>query len=334
MDTENEKKVTKNKTNKKTSESKITQSKIDKTAKEEKKVNTKKNTAKVVAKNANVENDNTEVINKKEKAKDVKISKQENTEKTVKKEVNKKEPKTTKKVKTNIKTMPENENITLVQEEQNLKNKNELTSKKKKEPKIKNSTEDKKEEDNNDNTKKSKSKSKKTKKENEKVNMQTIENTVREELKQRRTILKEELKKMNNAVFKNIFIAIAVVLFLNFIILGFINIEQSVFIVDLKVFSIILLAVAICIIEYAYKKDSGEIAIYGIETLVLAVFMLVLIYLDIMFNSKFVIIAILSTYIFAIYYTVKSIVIYQKMKKQYFINSMKKIIKKEQKETI
>ena len=133
---------------------------------------------------------------------------------------------------------------------------------------------------------------------------------------------------MNVEVFKNIAIAIVMVVFLNFIILGFINIENSVFLVDLKVFAVSILAIAIGVFEYAYKKDSGKIAIYGIETLILAFAMLAFIYLDIMCHSNFVIITVLITYTTAIYYTVKSIIIYQKMKKQYYINSMKEIIKK------
>ena len=133
---------------------------------------------------------------------------------------------------------------------------------------------------------------------------------------------------MNVEVFKNIAIAIVMVVFLNFIILGFINIENSVFLVDLKVFAVSILAIAIGVFEYAYKKDSGKIAIYGIETLILAFAMLAFIYLDIMCHSNFVIITVLITYTIAIYYTVKSKIIYQKMKKQYYINSMKEIIKK------
>ena len=158
--------------------------------------------------------------------------------------------------------------------------------------------------------------------------MEEIEKTVQEELKSKKVIPIEEQKKMNGEVFKNLLIAIAIEVFFNFIILGFINIEQSVFIVDLKVFAVSLLAVAIGTFEYAYKKDSGKIAIYGIEMLVLALCMLAAIYIDIMLNSKFVIIAILTTYAIAIYYTVKSIIVYTKMKRQYFIDSMKKIIKK------
>ncbi len=169
----------------------------------------------------------------------------------------------------------------------------------------------------------------KDKKEIQTVDIQEIEKTVKEEQKAKKSIPKEEQKKMNGEVFTNIVIAIGIVVFLNFIILGFINIESEVFMVDLKVFALSILAVAIGIFEYAYKKDSDKIALYGIETLVFAICMLGFIYLYIMQNSKFVIITILITYIVAIYYTVKSLIIYKKMKKQYIIDSIKKeIVKK------
>lgn len=162
----------------------------------------------------------------------------------------------------------------------------------------------------------------------EKIDIKKIQETLKKEITAKKVIPKEEQDKMNVEVFKNIAIAIVMVVFLNFIILGFINIENSVFLVDLKVFAVSILAIAIGVFEYAYKKDSGKIAIYGIETLILAFAMLAFIYLDIMCHSNFVIITVLITYTIAIYYTVKSIIIYQKMKKQYYINSMKEIIKK------
>lgn len=162
----------------------------------------------------------------------------------------------------------------------------------------------------------------------EKIDIKKIQETLKKEITAKKVIPKEEQDKINVEVFKNIAIAIVMVVFLNFIILGFINIENSVFLVDLKVFAVSILAIAIGVFEYAYKKDSGKIAIYGIETLILAFAMLAFIYLDIMCHSNFVIITVLITYTIAIYYTVKSIIIYQKMKKQYYINSMKEIIKK------
>ena len=162
----------------------------------------------------------------------------------------------------------------------------------------------------------------------EKIDIKKIQETLKKEITAKKVIPKEEQYKMNVEVFKNIAIAIVMVVFLNFIILGFINIENSVFLVDLKVFAVSILAIAIGVFEYAYKKDSGKIAIYGIETLILAFAMLAFINLDIMCHSNFVIITVLITYTIAIYYTVKSIIIYQKMKKQYYINSIKEIIKK------
>lgn len=168
-----------------------------------------------------------------------------------------------------------------------------------------------------------------TKKEVKTVDMQEMQKVLKQEIKSKKTVTEEQQKKMNGEVFKNIIIAIAIVLFLNCIILGFMNIESSIFIVDLKVFAISLLAVAIGIFEFAYKKDSGKAAIYGIEVLFLALCMLAFIYINIMLNSKFVIIAVLLTYAIAIYYTAKSIIVYKKMKKQYLIDSIKKeIVKK------
>lgn len=168
-----------------------------------------------------------------------------------------------------------------------------------------------------------------TKKEVKTVDMQEMQKVLKQEIKSKKTVTEEQQKKMNGEVFKNIIIAIAIVLFLNCIILGFMNIESSIFIVDLKVFALSLLAVAIGIFEFAYKKDSGKAAIYGIEILFLALCMLAFIYIDIMLNSKFVIIAVLLTYAIAIYYTAKSIIVYKKMKKQYLIDSIKKeIVKK------
>lgn len=151
-----------------------------------------------------------------------------------------------------------------------------------------------------------------TKKEVKTVDMQEMQKVLKQEIKSKKTVTEEQQKKMNGEVFKNIIIAIAIVLFLNCIILGFMNIESSIFIVDLKVFAVSLLAVAIGIFEFAYKKDSGKAAIYGIEILFLALCMLAFIYIDIMLNSKFVIIAVLLTYAIAIYYTAKSIIVYKK----------------------
>ena len=138
----------------------------------------------------------------------------------------------------------------------------------------------------------------------------------------------EELKKINKRVFQNVFLAIVIMFYLDFIILGFVNIENSVFITDLKVFGMALLLVTIGIFEYAYKKDSGKHIIHGIEILLLALITILLIYVNLMWSNKFIYITAFVSYAFAIYYVAKSIIIYKKMKKEYFEEEMKKIIKK------
>lgn len=182
----------------------------------------------------------------------------------------------------------------------------------------------------NEKTEKTKNKKSKIKAtENLEVDIEKVQKVIEKEAKSKK-ISKEDLNKINKRVFQNVILAIIVMFYLNFIILGFINIKNNVFLVDLKVFSMSILAIAIGVLEYAYKKDSGIYAIYGIEVLVLSLVTIGFIYLDIMYKNKFIPIAMLVAYIFSIYYIAKSIIIYIKLKKQYSINNLKEIIKKKE----
>lgn len=121
-------------------------------------------------------------------------------------------------------------------------------------------------------------------------------------------------------------------IYLLFMLLGFINIKDTVFIVDLKVFSFTVLIIAILLFERAYKKDSGTICIFGIETLVLSIATMILLYVNIQIPEKFLVIVNAISILFAVYYVGKSIILYTREKKKYFMNNMKEIIKKEEKE--
>lgn len=164
---------------------------------------------------------------------------------------------------------------------------------------------------------------------NLKIDIEKVQDVIEKEAKSKQ-IPKEEQDKINNRVFQNIFIAIIIMFYLNFIILGFINIENDIFLVDLKVFGLSILVISIGIFEYAYKKDSGIYTIHGIEALILALCTIGFIYLDIMYKNKFIPIVILVAYIFSIYYIAKAIIIYKKLKKQYFMNNIKEIIKRKE----
>jgi len=117
-----------------------------------------------------------------------------------------------------------------------------------------------------------------------------------------------------------------------FILIGYNNIPFENYIVDLKVFSIIAIAVTIFIFEYAYKKDSGTIAILGIEILLTSFAILSLPYIlqyEIFPYENY-----LLTYVFGflVYYIIKTIIIYNKDRHKYrnTVDDIKNIVKKEE----
>lgn len=155
-------------------------------------------------------------------------------------------------------------------------------------------------------------------------------NKLEEEIKNKKSIPKEEMTLINKKVFENIFIAIIVMIYFYFINMGSLNIETNVFLVDLKVFSICLIVFTIILFEYSYKKENGNICIHGIETLFIAIVTLFSIYAYTLFFDKFNLLIALSAFLFAIYYVGKSIIIYVKMKRNYFkkLSDIGDIIKK------
>lgn len=191
-----------------------------------------------------------------------------------------------------------------------------------------------KEEGKKDKKAEKKEKSKKNKKE-KKV---TVKNTTEdkkmieelEKVKQEQKIPADIKKQMNDKVFKNIILAILIMIYLLFINMGFINIAQDVLVTDLKVFSITLAVLAIVLFERAYKKDSGELAINGIEVLVLAIATLISIGVLTTATAKFQLVIAAVSFLYGAYYTGKAIFEYVREKKKYLkqTSDIKDIIKK------
>ena len=153
---------------------------------------------------------------------------------------------------------------------------------------------------------------------------------IKKTIKNKKELPQEEIKKINKMLFKNIIIAIGIIIYFIFLNLGKINIENSVYTTDLKVFSMCTLLVAIIIIEISYKKENGELALHGIELILLAIATFSLIYINLMLSSRYLLISTAISFMFAIYYLIKSMVIYLKKRKQYFINNMKEIMNKDE----
>ena len=153
---------------------------------------------------------------------------------------------------------------------------------------------------------------------------------ITETMKKKNVVPKEELEKINKNLFRNIMIAILIVLYFIFLILGKRNIKNDIYVTDLKVFSMCILFIAIVLIEMAYKKDSGEFAIYGVETIVLSLTTLALIYVNLMFSAQYIFIVSVISFAFVIYYLIKSVIIFIKKKRKYFIDDMKEMINKDE----
>ena len=128
---------------------------------------------------------------------------------------------------------------------------------------------------------------------------------------------KEKNKIVRKKIFENIIIAIAIILYFVIINFSYSRMVEDMLLQGIKMASMGILALSIVTFEIAYHKDSGRIAINGIEILILAIQTLtiwtVINRLKIEFN-KYIL---FSTYAFAIYYVLKSIVIYTIEKKKY-----------------
>lgn len=141
---------------------------------------------------------------------------------------------------------------------------------------------------------------------------------------------KEEEDKIHKRMFENILIADILMAFLYLVSLGALNIETSVFIKDLKIFSIGFIIFTIILFEISYKRENGKLAINGLESFTFSVCILFSTYIYTMYMKDFDIYISLISYTFAIYYVVKSIIISKKMKKKYIqsLSDIEEIIKK------
>lgn len=152
-----------------------------------------------------------------------------------------------------------------------------------------------------------------------------------------KTKLPDEIKnKRRKEVFVNLMIAILIILYYIFLITGSAGTIKNVRTIDFNIFSILILALAIYLFEVSYRKNSGRLAMFGIESLVVAMSTLFLPYvifeLDEVHKKYYLMI---SVYI-AIYYVIKCIYISIKMKKEYEkqVSDINEIIKKDKKKKI
>lgn len=190
--------------------------------------------------------------------------------------------------------------------------------------KINQLEEDKAEEEKREEVKKEEEKKKiEEKKLNEEEIAKKIEKSKKMPKEQKRDILKK--------VGINLLIALGVAVYFGFIMLGYINIERETYINDLKVFSLVVIALTIILFEQAYNKNNGKIAVYGVEALVVSVVTLIMLYTAILYSDYFVMLGSIIAAVILVYYIVKSIVIFIRERKKWInsISDVKEIVSEE-----
>ena len=142
-------------------------------------------------------------------------------------------------------------------------------------------------------------------------------------------------KKINNlatgSVLNNLVYASMITIYFMFFNIYALYTDSIIFTQYIKITSFIFLLLTILIFEIAYKKDSDEITINGIEFLVLSVFSLLIQYIPKVLKIDENTYMFAGTYIFLIYYGIKNIIIYTKERKKELdsLSDIKEIIKDE-----
>lgn len=141
--------------------------------------------------------------------------------------------------------------------------------------------------------------------------------------------IKEKIKK---EIFTNIIVGSIIILYFILIILGSVDSTKNIRTIDMNIFSIIFLGISITIFEISYRKDNGKLAMYGIESLVVAMFTLFLPYIIFELDKTDKKYFLMSGIYISAYYILKTIFISIKTKNEYMnsnISDVKEIVKKE-----
>ena len=91
---------------------------------------------------------------------------------------------------------------------------------------------------------------------------------MREE-EQKKKLPQEVKEKINAKIFENVVILVLIMVYLVSLNLGMNNIPTDNYIMDLKVFSIMLLIISIILFEFGYKKDNESLWLHGVEVIII-----------------------------------------------------------------
>ena len=144
--------------------------------------------------------------------------------------------------------------------------------------------------------------------------------------------MKEINEKHMKKIYLNMLKAIIIMLYFFVLNVAYSNVSAGYLEKGIEICTMIFLFVAIFIFEVAYKKDDDDLAIQGIEILVLATYTLTCQHITKKFKFDFKNYTLVASYIFAIYFILKCIFVYTKGRKEMAENlsDIKEIVKKDE----
>jgi hypothetical protein len=150
-------------------------------------------------------------------------------------------------------------------------------------------------------------------------------------IEEKNKIPKEIKEKIGSQLFQNIIFAVIIFVYLGALNLGMANIPTENYLMDLKVFSFILLAITIIFFELAYNKDKSELWLHGIEIMGVSIFTVYLIYFYSIYYNTFGNILFSFAFVYFLYYAIKIIIMRRKTIKNYKnLTDIGEIVKKKE----
>lgn len=144
--------------------------------------------------------------------------------------------------------------------------------------------------------------------------------------------MKEVSEKYMKKIYLNVLKAIIIVLYFFVLNVACENVNPQYLEKGIELCTMILLFISIFIFEWAYRKDDDDLAIQGIEILILSAYTLTSQHITKKFDFPLKNYLLVASYIFAIYFILKCIVVYTKGRKEMVENlsDIKEIVQKDE----
>ncbi len=139
-------------------------------------------------------------------------------------------------------------------------------------------------------------------------------------------------EEIGKKIYINILKAILVITYGLLFNLAYENMETQILEREIQIITMILVFVSIYFFEKAYNKDDGQLAIQGIEVLVISAFTLTIEHITNRCQFEFKPYILSASYIFAIYFILKAIFLYTKGRLEFSktFSDIKEIVKKDE----